>query len=236
MISAVRRLLLVLAVVAAGAALAAGCGGGGDGGPSPEDVVRESIEATEAVRSFHFAFDSKGVPTSSGGLQLLSAEGDAVVPDRVRADVSGTFAGTPLTTQLVAIGEDVWIENPFGGGWQKVDVGTTPDVLLDPAEGVLGVMERVGELDDEGTEEIAGVVTRRLRGTVDAAAVAPLVAVAAGEGQVEATLWIGEEDRILRRVEAKGAVAEGEPEGAVRVVEISRLNEPVTIEPPEVAA
>ena len=227
---------MLLLLGALGAALAAGCGGGGGGGPSPEDVVRESVTATEAVKSFHFTIDSQGIPRSTSGLQLLGAEGDAVVPDRVRADVSGTFAGVALTTQLIAIGDDLWIKDPLEGRWRRIDVGTTPAVLLDPAEGVLGVMRRVGELSDEGLEELGGVTTRRIHGTVDAADVAPLVAVSPGGGKVEATLWIGEEDRILRRIEVKGPVAANEPEEALRVVGISRFDEPVTIEPPEGAA
>jgi hypothetical protein len=216
------------------AVLAAGCGGGGgEGGPSPEEIMQESIDATGAVESFHLTFDSKGVPASTSGLQLLGAEGDVAVPDRVRADVSGTFAGAPITTQLVAIGEDVWIKNPLTGAWQRVDVGTTPAFLLDPAEGVLGVMRRVEELSDEGLEEVGGVEMRRLHGKVAAADVAPLVAVSPGEGTVEAALWVGEEDRILRRVEVAGAVGADEPDTALRIIEISRLDEPVEVEPPE---
>jgi hypothetical protein len=235
MIPIVRRLLGSVLALAALASLAGACGGG-DGGPSPEDVVRESVEATQAVDSFHFAFDSEGVPASTTGLQLLGAEGDAALPDRVRADVSGTFAGVALTTQLVAVGEDVWIKDPFSGSWRSVDVGTTPSFLLDPAEGVLGVMRRVEDLRDEGSEEMDRVKVRRIQGTVDVADVAPLFAVSPGEGTVEVTLLIGEEDRVLRRVEVSGAVAANEPEDARRVVEISRVNEPVTIEPPKGAA
>lgn len=231
----VRRLLVLLAAVGALAMVAGACGGGG-GGPSPEEVVRESADATQALQSFHFAFDSEGIPPSTSGLQLLVAEGDAIVPDRVRAQVSGTFAGVALTTELVAIGDDVWFKDPLSGQWRTIDVGTTPAFLLDPVEGVLGVMRRVGALSDEGSEELVGVQTLRFRGTVDVADVAPLFAVTPGEGHVEATLWIGEADRILRRVHVTGPVAAEEAEDAMRVVEISRLNEPVTIEAPETPA
>jgi hypothetical protein len=210
--------------------------GGGNGGPAPDDLVRESVEATQAVRSFHFAFDSEGVPSSKSGLQLLGAEGDAVLPDRVRADVSGSFAGIALTTQLVAIGDDIWIKDPLLGAWRRVDVGTTPGFLLDPAEGVLGVMRRVRELRDDGSEEIDGVRALRIRGTVDVADVAPLFAVSPGSGTVEATLAIGEDDRVLRRVEVAGPVGANEGEHARRTVDISRLDKPVTIEPPKGAA
>ena len=41
---------------------------------------------------------------------------------------------------------------------------------------------------------------------------------------------------MLRRVEVTGAVADDEPAEALRVVEISRIDEPLTIERPEGAA
>lgn len=230
-----RRFLVVLLAAGALAPLAGACGGG-NGGASPEDVVRESVEATGAVERFHFAFDSEGVPASATGLQLLAAEGDAIVPDRVRADVSGTFSGVSLTTQLVAIGDKVWIKDPLEGRWRTVDVGTTPSFLLDPSKGVLGVVRRVEELSDEGSEDVAGVKALKIQGTVDVADVAPLFGVSPGEGTTEATLWIGEEDRILRRIEVVGPVAANEPENARRTVGLSRLNKPVTIKAPEGAA
>lgn len=227
-----RALRVLVALLAAGTTtVAAGCGGGASG-PSPEDLVGQSVEATQALETFHFAFASTGLPPSTSGLKLLGAEGDAVVPDRVRADVSGTFAGIALSTELVAIGEKVWFRDPLAGGWRGLDVGTTPAFLLDPAEGVLGVMRRVEDLENDGTERIGGVETTRLRGTVDVADVAPLFAVTPGEGRVEATLWIGEDDTILRRVEVRGPVSSGESEDATRVVEVSRPNEPVTVKPP----
>jgi lipoprotein LprG len=227
-----RRLPALLAVAVLVGAPVTGCGGDDDGDASAEQVVQESAEATGAVESFHLTFDSRDVPRSGSGLQLLGAEGDVSVPDRIKADVSGTFAGVPLTTQLVAIGDDVWIENPLGEGWQSIDVDTTPAFLLDPVEGVTGVMGRVEDLSDEGTEEVGGVETRKLSGTVASADVAPLLAVSPGGESVDATLWVGEEDRILRRIEVKGAVAENEPDDALRVIEISRIDEPVTVERP----
>jgi lipoprotein LprG len=222
-----------LAVLIVAALMAAGCGGGGEEGSSAEQVVRESVASTGAVKRFHFTLDVQNVPRSGTGLQLTAAEGDVVAPDRARADVSGTFAGLPITTQIVAIGDQVWLKNPLSGAWQAIDVTTTPVALLDPSQGVLGVMEGIADPVDEGTEEIDGVTLRRISGTASAADVAPLVAVKPSEGEVPVTLWIGDEDGLLRRIEVSGPVAENEPDEALRVVEVSRFDEPVTIEPPE---
>jgi hypothetical protein len=222
------QLASVVAVVLVGA----GCGGG-DGGQSAAELVSDSVEATGAVESFHFTLDVQGVPKTAAGLQLTAAEGDVATPDRAEADVSGNFAGTPITTQMVAIGDDVWIKNPLSGAWEAIDVSTTPLALLDPVEGVLGAMEGIADPVDEGTEDVDGVELQKVSGTVPAADVAPLVAVSPSEGDVPVTLWIGVEDSLLRKIEVSGPVAAGEPDTALRVVEISRFDEPVTIEPPE---
>ena len=211
---------------------AAGCGGAGEK-TSAETLVRESADATGALKSFHFTLDVQNVPRSGAGLQLTSAEGDVVVPDRAQADIGGTFAGVPITTQVVAIGEKVWLKNPLSGEWQSIDVNTTPIALLDPSKGVLAVMEGISEPTDEGTEEIDGVTLRKVSGTASAVDVAPLVAVSPSDREVPVMLWIGEEDSLLHRIEVSGPVAEGEPDDVVRVVEISRFDEPVTIEAPE---
>ncbi|MDH4178169.1 MAG: LppX_LprAFG lipoprotein [Thermoleophilia bacterium] len=223
----------VLVVTSAVVLAVAGCGGDG-GEQSPDALVRASIEATGSLESFHFTFDSENVPVG-GGLQLTGAEGDALVPDRVAADVTGSFGGLPIQTRIVAIGDEVWLENPLSGRWTRVDVGTTPQALLDPARGVLAVLEQVSGLAEDGTETVGNADAVRLTGAAPAEAVAPLVAVAPGDGVTDVTIWIGSDDSLLRRIRVEGAVAAGEPETAVRVVEISRFDQPVTIEPPEVA-
>lgn len=225
------RALSGIGVVLAALSLTA-CGGGG-GKVSAVKLVTESADRTVLVKRFHVTIDIENVPRSTSGLQLTSAEGDVVAPDRFRAQVSGTFAGIALTTQLVSVGGKLWIKNPLTGSWQKVDVGTTPGFLLDPQKGVLGVMLGVTGLESDGSEDIGDVPTLRVRGKADVTKVAPLVAVSAGEGSVEVTLWIGKDDKLLRRIRVVGAVAKGEPGEATRVVEISRFGEKVSITAPE---
>ena len=229
------RLLAGLGVALAALAVA-GCGGGGGSGKDPATIVRESVASTENVKSFHFALDISKVPKSAKGLQLTGAEGDAKVPDELSAQVSGTFAGFPLSTKLVAVGGKLWIENPLSGSWESVDVGTTPGFLLDPQKGVLGVMRGMTDVKEDGSEDVGGVSTTRITGTVPAAEVGPLAAVTAGSGSVDVSLWIGKDDGILRRVEVAGPIASGEPADAVRTIELSRFDEPVTVQAPEGAS
>lgn len=227
------RALIGVLTLAALLATTSGCGGSSAESGTAEELVQTSVERTNAVKSFHFTLDVQNVPKTAAGLQLTGAEGDVALPDRARADVTGNFAGAAIATQIIAIGEKVWLKSPLSGTWQPIDVSTTPLALLDPAQGVLGVMSKVSEPTDAGTEEVNGVTLHKISGTATAADVAPLVAVSPSDRNVPVTLWIGEDDHLLRRIEVKGPIAEGEPEDAVRLVEVSRFDEPVTIEQPE---
>jgi hypothetical protein len=212
------------------AALAAGCGG--SDGPPPEELVAQTAEQTAAVESFHLVVNVENVPTPPGGLGLSFVDGDIAVPDRMKARVGGTFSGVPISTDLVVVGDRHWLRIPLIGSWEEVDVSATVEQFLDPSEGVLRVVEGASDLSDEGSEEVGGVDTHHLSGTVPAEEVAELLAVEATAESVPVELWIGKDDLLLRRVRLTGPIGEGEGEDAVRTVELSAFGERVEIEPP----
>jgi hypothetical protein len=205
-----------------------GCGGGS----SVDEIIRASIEKTSVVRSFHFTLDVQNQPPSTSGLQLAAAEGNVSVPDRLRADVSGTFSGVALTSQLVVVGGTTVIKDPLTSAWRKVNVNTSPIPFFDPANGVLAVMRDARELEQAGSEEVGDVSTHRLRGSVTVAQITPLLGNPPSGETVDVTFWIGKDDAILRRVRVDGSINPGEPANVFRVLEISRFDEPVAIELP----
>lgn len=225
-----RVVALVGALVAALAL--AGCGGGGEA-PPVAAIVERSLEATGAVKSFHFVLDIQNVPPSETGLALQSAEGDVVVPDRLAADVAGTLEGVPITTRLIVIGRVAYIENPLTRAWQQMDVSTSPVAFFDPAEGVLAVIEGARDLVNAGTDSVDGTEAYRLEGRVPTSELTPLLGNPPAERLVRLTMWIGVDDFLLRRIRVDGPLSGEEPEGASRVVEVSRPDEQVSISPPE---
>jgi hypothetical protein len=223
----------VRAAIGAASLLLASAALAGCGGASVTQIVADSIEQTGRIKTFHFALDIRNQPKSTSGLQLSAAEGDIMVPDRLRADVTGTFAGIPISTQLVVVGDDTFLKDPLSGAWRKVDVNTSPIPFFDPAEGILAVMRGAQDLEEDGSEDVGGADTVRLDGRVAVSELTPLLGNEPSDESAAVTFWIGKEDSILRRVRVNGPISPKEPDDIYRVVEVSRFDEPVTIEPPE---
>jgi lipoprotein LprG len=212
--------------------LATACGGGGEPEQSATEIVARAASATAAEKRFHFVFDEENGPTSTTGVHLVFAEGDIAVPDRVKADVSGTFQGLPLRSQLVGVGRKTYLKNPLTETWQEVSVGTNPVSFFDPAKGVLAVIRGATQLELVGSEEVGGADAHHLRGKTTVGSISPLLGNPPGDRLVDVELWVDEETGRLVRLRLSGKVHEDDPAGAVRTVELSRFGVVVPITPP----
>jgi lipoprotein LprG len=221
------RLLRAAAPAALVLALA-GCGGG----QSAEELVDETVAATSAVESFHLVIETQAVETSGQGLSLTFVEGDVLVPDRLKGRVGGSFLGLSITTDLVVVDDEYFLKVPFGG-WQQIDVDTLPSAFFDPEQGILAVIEGASGLERDGSEAIGGVDCARITGQVRAGALKPLLDDAEGDAMLGMELWIGKDDKLLRRLQLNGPIEPEESADAVRTVDLSRFDEPVEIEAPE---
>jgi len=221
-----------LAVAAAIVVLAAACGG--SNGPSATSIVSRSAAATAKQKSFHVVVGVDGAALASkSGLTLTFADGDVVVPGKMRARVGGSFLGIPLRSELVVVGANHWLRNPLSGSWQNVSIGLGPATFFDPKTGVLPVIRAAHDLKVAGSEQVGTVDCHRLTGKVPAGKIAPLVgAKAATNALVPIELWIGKRDSLLYRVRVDGPLAAGDAKNATRTVELSNFGEHVTIAAP----
>jgi len=213
--------------------LAAACGGGGaDQKQSASEIVGRAVAATQAQKRFHFVFDERNGPTSASGVHLVFAEGDIVVPDKVKADVSGTFQGLPIHSQLVVAGGKTYLRDPLTGTWREVSVGANPVAFFDPAKGVLAVIKSADQLTLAGSEQVGGVDAYHLKGKTPVGSITPLLGNPPGTRPVDVELWIDQKTDRLVRLRLSGKVEAGDPTGAVRTIDLSRYGIVVPIAPP----
>lgn len=225
------RALLGSALLVAVALGLAGCGGGAKE-PPPAQIVAAATKATSAEKSFHFVFDEQHGPASKKGLHLIFAEGDVVLPGKVKADVSGTLLGVPLRSALIVVGGRYYLRNPFTQAWQTVDVATNPVAFFDPAKGVLAVIAGATQVRSAGSEKVGGLDAYHVKGKVPVSAISPILGNPPGSRLVDVDLWIDKQSSRLLRVRVSGPVESGDPSSAVRTVDLSRYGETVAIKPP----
>ena len=156
------------------AVLAAGCGGGGgDEGPTAEELVTQAATAFADAGSFHLVYDFANPPSGGSGLRLTHAEGDVAVSDGaqqgINVAVAGTFSGIPLESQLVIVGDDASRRTPSIGTWRELDIDQVPGAFSDLVKGVPEVLRNVQDLERTGEEQVDGVDTYKVKGTVTAA-------------------------------------------------------------------
>jgi hypothetical protein len=209
----------------------AGCGGGS--GKSADDLVSETVAKTGAIKSFHLSIDTKNVATSGSGLSLTFVDGNVLVPDRLKGKIGGTFAGIPITTELIVVGDRYYLKSPFGNTWQKIDVATLPSAFFDPEHGILAVIQGASDLKRDGSEDVGGVGCYRVTGKVQADELKTLLSDARGTQELDMELWIGKDDMLVRRLRLTGPISPDEDANAVRTVELSQFDEPVHVSAPE---
>jgi hypothetical protein len=165
-------------------------------------------------------------------LQLVSAEGDVIVPDRLKAEIDARAASVSVGLDVVAIDNQTWVTNPFTRRWQTLPGATLQDVA-DPAALISSLLESMQNPEQVGQAELDNVPVVRITGTVDSAVLSAALPIAQPGFSVNTEVWIGVTDSLPRRARIHGPLAGGEPENIVRQVDLTSFNQRLEIVPPE---
>ena len=227
----------LLVIAAAALALLAACGSEDDAPtpPSAEALRDRTVAALRQLSTVHFEVSHEAGGTDlGGGLVLLTAEGDALFPDRAELTALTVLeaAGINLSMGIVQIARETYVRDPVSRIWREADPGTIPfnfvgmhDSLADALAAASGLA-----IADGGRKD--GVSTFLLSGAVAARAFAGLVPSAVENSTLRIEVWIGVEDTLPRSVRMVGALVAGDPPEMTRLMTLRDFNAPVTVEPP----
>ena len=217
--------------------LLAGCGLVSQVEPTPtpvplsvEDILQRSGEATGALSTFHFTLEHNkggGTPISET-IVVTEVEGDVVNPDSISITFAGTFGRFAVKSSIVTIGNDSYMTNPVTGVWEQVSMGVSPLGFFDPQEGIGSMMTQMRDavLVSRTPEEY------RIDGVLSAEALRPLLGTVVGGSDVEVALTIDARTLLLEKAVLEGRVTATEPDGVVRIITLSKFDEPISIKPP----
>jgi hypothetical protein len=209
---------------------------GGDGKPAaandPAEILKASVAAVEGVQTFHFKLDHEnGTTPMPLNLELISAEGDVAVPDRVKAEIRAKASALSVRLDVIGIGEDTWITNPFSRRWERLPGAALRDIA-NPAALVEALVGSLQDVKLEGRNEIDGASTHHLRGSIDSGKLADALPIAEPGFTASVDLYVAESDSLPRRARISGRLSNNDAENIVRQVDFSRFDEPVKIQAP----
>lgn len=196
---------------------------------NPQALLERSGDVMESLDSFHFLLEHKsgGTPLLPG-LLITEADGDVVKPDKLSVDFGGAFGTIYVKSSLVTLGEASYMTNPLTGKWENVPTEVSPLGFFNPQRGISAIMSQVVQVRLISSDEDA----YRLEGELPAEALASLLGATVKGVSISVELTIDADSLYLLEAILDGRVTAGEPDGTVRVITLSRFNEPFVIEPP----
>jgi hypothetical protein len=220
-----------------------------DDSQDPAALLDAAAQTMLELDSFHFLVSTPlGKTMLADQVELSAIEGDVVRPASFRAQFTVELGFVSLNLSAIGIGSQLWVSDPTQGDDQYVeltgafDETLPPQALLNPDRLVMLAVSLLKDPVIKGTVEIDGTSVVNVEGTFDPNDLESLGTPVPDEllsnvDPLTVNLWIDEEDRI-RRAEFAGALLPSEQDAGpiVRRVDLSAFNEPVTIEPPEVAS
>lgn len=195
-----RRILLV--TLALTAAVATACSSdepsSSDGNlPDGKTLLQDSAASTADITSAHFTLAVNGeIP----GLSVKSAEGDLTREGGGSGAAKGTVSmdlmGSLFEGEFVLVEDSLWVKGPTGGFTElpasMVRSLYDPAAILDPDKGIANVLKNVRDPRTEGSEDVDGVSTYKVTGTVTKDVVSSLVPGI--NSDVDITFWVRQDD------------------------------------------
>lgn len=222
-------ILVALSVVCLAVGLTA-CGGP-DNLP-PDQIIGKAVSAINGVQTFHFTLTTSKVQKAPAGIFITGVDGDVQKPDKLIGSVNAAYSGIPVKINVVVDGSRQYWTDPASGRWGPMPSELNMAAFFDPSKGMADILGNVKGLAADGTENIDGTDTYRLKGTVPATALKSLTSEVTATGDLSTTLWIGASDFLLRKADLVGPLIANEPADIDRTITIKDYNKAVTVETP----
>jgi hypothetical protein len=222
-------------------------------------LLKQSAAAMAALQSFAFSMTTvQGKSVLLGNLELQAVDGVVQRPDRFKADITLGASIVSVTVKVIGVGADVWVTNPLSaaetfvkatsaGGDSSAD---TLASLLNPDRIFLAAVEAIQSPAIAGTEQVDGVDTTKITGTVDLSSLPVVGAIASPaadqsqSGSIAGFINLGPKTLIawidatglVHRIDVAGPFTKDESNDVIRQIDLTKFNEPQDVQPPTPAA
>ena len=229
-----RRTLIAIGLVLLSLTTAA-CSAGGGPTTDPAKVLSDAGPALGQVKTVavELAF---GPGATFFGFTVVSASGKIKLPsDSLVTIKAKQSADSLIEIGVTSVGGETWVTIPFLG-LQKVtgaEAAAVPSMgrILDPTTGLPGVLAKGRNPQLLGSETFDGVDCWKVQTKYTATQVSQAVQPLNPTGDIDATLWVGKSDHLLRKALLKGKLFTAD-KSTTLTVRLHDFNADVTIPKP----
>jgi len=168
-------------------------------------------------------------------VQIRSANGDIIMPDKIKAQATVILSGQAVIVNLISIGDTQYITDPITGQWRTIKGVLDPRTLTNPDTGILSLVGKVQNLTAPTDDVVGGVPCWRITGQLDAKYIAFFSGGGVPAGtMLQTSACIGKADGLPYQISVTGQAAPGDTPQTVRSFNVSNYNEQINITAPQV--
>ena len=202
----------------------------------PKEELRRTVERLLVLQSGSFDLEHLvGATNLLPGVIMHRAYGSAVVPEKFQVTVEAEllFPRSYLEIDMVSVDGKAYMTNVLNGEWGEVPPESLPINLSDFGEILARIVEKVQAPEFLGEERMDGVDVYRIGGMILSEDLLELVPSAATGYPVSLEIRTEQATGAMREALITGQVVLTDIPEAQRRLKLDDLNQPVTIEPPE---
>jgi len=210
--------------------------GNGGSKPTAQQVLASIKKNFPQVSSFHVIMKVDNLGTSTGSqIQIRSADGDVIMPDKVKAQANVLFSGQPVTIKLISIGNVQYITDPITGQWRVVKGVLNASTLTNPNTGIISLSSKLQNVTGPTNDIVNGIPCWRVNGSLDAKYLAFLTGGGVPAGtMLQTSVCAGQSDGLPYQLSVVGQAAKSDTSQTSRIFTISGYNEHTAISAPQI--
>jgi hypothetical protein len=215
-------------------ALVASCGGSQQA-VDPAQTLRDAAAAMAKLQTVSASLKFMKGAVSFQGYTLVGANTSVRLPSDSDTTYRVKYKDLTIGLEVIITGGHVYLDVPFTPFQELTgnEAAAIPDMakLFDPTQGLPAVIPAGRNLKYIGADKVDGVDVSKIGATYSADQVRGMFAQLSSSVDVNAEIWVGASDHLIRKAVLDGAFGDGGTDAAVEV-DISKFNATVNIAPP----
>ncbi len=204
--------------------------------PTTQQILSTVQKKFRTVTSFHVIMQVQNEgPALPNHIQIRSANGDVVMPDKVKAAANIVLSGQAVAVSLISVGGNQYVTDPITGQYRVIKGVLDPRSLTNPDTGLISLAGKIEHTSDPSDDTVNGTPCWRVTGLLDAKYIAFFTGGGVPQGtMLQTSICVGKADALAYQVKVIGQAALGDTSSTIRSFDISNYNEHVTITAPQI--